>query len=142
MVVANSEDHISFCQSTFQPSPVPSTQQMKAMHLDQLDYIFRLPTIMYDENVQSRTKPNMQHLLVFFDEPSIQRVVHENISTLVACSGIMQAEKICKGSELGSSSLSLFPENPPFPEQNLAPFPLQPSDDSQRLAVKEKPRRR
>ena len=142
MVVANSEDHISFCQSTFQPSPVPSTQLMKAMHLDQLDFIFRLTTIMYDENVHSRTKPNMQHLLVFFDEPSIQRVVHESISTLVACSGIMQAEKICKGSELGSSSLSLFPENPPFPEQNLAPFPLQPSNDSQRLAVKKKPRRR
>ena len=125
MVVANSEDHISFCQSTFQPSPVPSTQQMKAMHLDQLDYIFRLPTIMYEENVQSRTKPNMQHLLVFFDKPSIQPVVHESIFSLVACSGIMQAEKICKGSELGSSSLSLFPENPPFPEQNLAPFPFQ-----------------
>ena len=96
---------------------------MKAMHLDQLDYIFKLPTILYDENVQSRTKPNMQHLLL--DKPSIQRVVHESISTQVACSGIMQAEKICKGSELGSSSLSLFPENPPFPEQNLAPFPLQ-----------------
>ena len=85
MVVANSEDHISFCQSTFQPSPVPSTQQMKAMHLDQLDYIFRLPTILYEENVQSRTKPNMQHLLVFFDEPSIQLVVRESISTLPGC---------------------------------------------------------
>ena len=85
MVVANSEDHISFCQSTFQPSPVPSTQQMKAMHLDQLDYIFRLPTIMYDENVQNRTKPNMQHLLVLFDRPSIQLVVHESISTLPGC---------------------------------------------------------
>ena len=85
MVVANSEDHISFCQSTFQPSPVPSTQQMKAMHLDQLYYIFRLPIIMYEENVQSRTKPNMQHLLVFFDKPSIQPVVHESISTRTGC---------------------------------------------------------